>query len=110
MIIPAMTKPSNDSLDFVKTIGRLYYEKNDHRDLARKMGVYFLDHVRNTYKLSTGTLDDDFVKNLHVKSGHNESDVKKIISFISFVNEAPGITDMQLAEFHNDLEEFYRKT
>ncbi|MEJ0101785.1 MAG: hypothetical protein WDO19_04130 [Bacteroidota bacterium] len=73
------------------------------------MGSYFLDHVRNTYKLSTGTLDDDFIKNLHFKSGYNESNLKKIISFISFVNEVPGITDMQLAEFHNDLEEFYRK-
>ena len=39
--IPAIAKPRNDSLDFVKTIGRLYYEKNDHRDLAKKMGIVF---------------------------------------------------------------------
>lgn len=106
--IPFVTKPKNDSLDFVKTIGRLYYEKNDHRDLAKKMGLYFLDHIRNTYKLPTGKLDDDFVKNLHFKSGYNESNLKKIVSFISFVDVAPGITDAQLAEFHQDLEDFYK--
>jgi hypothetical protein len=108
--IPAFAKPGNDSLDFVKTIGRLYYEKNDHRDLAKKMGLYFLDHVRNTYKMSTGSLDDSLAKTLHIKSGHNESKLKKIISFINFVHEAPGITDLQLAEFHEDLEDFYRNT
>lgn len=106
--IPFVSKPKNDSLDFVKTIGRLYYEKNDHRDLAKKMGLYFLEHIRNTYKLPTGQLDEEFVKNLHYKSGYNQSDLKKIVSFIDFVNEAPGVTDAQLAEFHKDLEDFYK--
>jgi hypothetical protein len=32
-IIPVITKPRNDSLDFVKTIGRLYYDKGDHKNL-----------------------------------------------------------------------------
>ena len=72
------------------------------------MGLYFLDHVRTVYKLPTGKLDDEFVKNLHFKSGYNESHLKKIVSFISFVNEAPGVTDVQLAEFHKDLEDFYK--
>ncbi len=39
--IPPAAKPRNDSLDFVKTIGRLYYEKNDHRDLAKKWDRIF---------------------------------------------------------------------
>ena len=29
-IIPVVAKPKNDSLDFVKTIGRLYHDKGDH--------------------------------------------------------------------------------
>ena len=33
------------------------------------MAAYFLEHVRNRYKLATGTLDDDFIKNLQYKSG-----------------------------------------
>ena len=67
--IPVIKKPRNDSLDFVKTIGRLYFDKGDHKNLCRKMSAYFLEHVRNKYKLSTGTLDDNFVKNLQFKSG-----------------------------------------
>jgi hypothetical protein len=60
--IPLVNKPRNDSLDFVKTIGRLYYEKGDNVNLCRKMASYFLEHVRNRYKLPTGTLDDEFIR------------------------------------------------
>ncbi|MCW3116033.1 MAG: hypothetical protein JWM28_115 [Chitinophagaceae bacterium] len=108
--IPEVAKPRNDSLDFVKTIGRLYYEKNDHRDLARKMGLYFLEQVRNKYKLSTSQLDNEFIKMLHFKSGYPENELRNITSFIHFAETAPKISDVQLANFHKQLEEFYMKT
>jgi len=108
--IPVVAKPGNDSLDFVKTIGRLYYEKNDHRDLSKKMGLYFLEHVRNRYKISTSALNDNFIKTLHYKSGYIESDLRQIISFINFIETAPAISDPQLAEFHGLLEAFYKNT
>jgi hypothetical protein len=108
--IPEFARPNNDSLDFVKTIGRLYYEKSDHKDLAKKMSLYFLDFVRTNYKLSTAILDENFIRNLHFKSGYVESELKTIISFINFLDEAPGISDMQLSAFHKQLENFYKKT
>lgn len=107
-IIPVMTRPGNDSLDFVKTIGRLYHEKGDHIDLAKKMSAYFLEHVRNKYKLSTSKLDDDFVLALQKKTSQPEVIVKEIVSFMKYIQDAPGITDEQLAKFHKQLEEFYK--
>jgi hypothetical protein len=108
--IPAFIKPKNDSLDFVKTIGRLYHEKNDHRDLGKKMSMYFLEHVRNRYKISTSKLDGEFVKLLHYKTGYKETELQQIVSFISFVDTAPGVSDAQLAKFHGQLENFYKQT
>lgn len=107
--IPVITKPRNDSLDFVKTIGRLYYDKGDHKNLCRKMGAYFLEHVRNKYKLPTGSLDDDFVKNLQYKSGAEESEIRGIVSFIKYLDEAAAINNNQLTDFHKQLESFYKK-
>src|SRR5687767_10917287 len=109
-IIPVIKKPVNDSLDFVKTIGRLYYDKKDHNNLSRKMSSYFLEHVRSRYKLSTGLLDDKFAQALHYKSGFPEKDISEIVSFINFIDTAPAVSDRQLAEFHGMLEEFYKKT
>ena len=106
-MIPVINRPGNDSLDFVKTIGRLYHEKGNHIDLARKMSAYFLEHIRNKYKLSTSELDEQFVQALQKKTGQKESVIWEIISFIKYLQDAPDITDERLADFHKKLEEFY---
>ena len=107
-IIPVMAKPRNDSLEFVKTIGRLYHEKRDNKNLSKKMAAYFLEHIRNRYKLSTNQLDDEFIKSLVRKTAQPESDVREIISFIANIEETGEISDGQLADFHKKLEEFYK--
>ena len=107
--IPVVGKPKNDSLNFVKTIGRLYYDKSDHKNLSRKMGAYFLEHVRSRYKLLTGNLDDEFVKTLQYKSGAEESTIRGIVSFIKYADDAPVITGNELNDFHKQLELFYQK-
>lgn len=107
--IPVVAKPRNDSLDFVKTIGRLYYDRSDHRNLCRKMAGYFLEHVRSRYKLPTGTLDDAFVKNLQFKTGAGEEEIRRIVTYIRYTEDAPAVTAEEVTEFHKLLEGFYKK-
>jgi hypothetical protein len=109
-MIPEYAKPRNESLDFVKTMGRLYYERRDHQNLARKMGVYFLEHVRSTYKLPTHTLDEQFVESLHFKSGYSRDDLNEIVSFVQYLQDNGGVNEQQLIHFHNQLESFYQNT
>ena len=103
-------KPKNDSLDFVQTIGRLYYDKKDHKDLAKKMSVYFLDHIRNRYKLSADTLDEGFINALHVKTGYDLNKIKNIVDFMLQIESSDIIKENHLADFHNQLESFYQHT
>jgi hypothetical protein len=109
-MIPAYERPKNDSLDFVKTIGRLYYDRKDHKNLARKMASYFLDHVRTRYKLPTQALDDEFVQNLQYKSGYPIEDLRQIIGFINNLDGMPAISENQLSRFHKQVELFYQNT
>lgn len=109
-MIPPHEKPKNDSLDFVKTLGRLYYDQKDHKNLAEKMSAYFLEHVRSTYKISTHTLDDDFVKVLHAKSGYAESEIRKIVDEILEVSNWSNSSEEKLAQLHKSLEHFYQNT
>lgn len=109
-VIPVVQSPRNDSLDFVQTIGRLYYDKKDHGDLARKMSVYFLDHVRGHYKLPTHTLDESFVHALHAKSGYGITEIRALLQSIDRVTTARSITEEELTQFHNQLESFYQNT
>jgi hypothetical protein len=107
--IPVMKPPKNDSLNFVKTIGRLYYDKGDNRNLCRKMAAYFLEHVRANYKIPTNVLDDKFIRTLQYKSGAEEYEVRSIISFIKYMDDGGPAGREQLADFHNQLETFYKK-
>ncbi|HEX7845164.1 MAG TPA: DUF4350 domain-containing protein [Chitinophagaceae bacterium] len=106
--IPVVSKPKNESLDFVKTIGRLYYDKGDHVNLSKKMAAYFLEHVRNRYKLSTSILDEEFIKKLQFKTGYEEAEIRNIVSFIQKLSSTSSISEKQLADFHKKLESFYQ--
>lgn len=107
--IPVVRRPVNDSLDFVRTIGRLYHDKGDHTNLSRKMAAYFLEYVRNRYKLPTNNLNDEFVKNLHHKTGIPEEELLSLAVFIRALDQQVTVNDRQLAEFHHQLESFYKK-
>lgn len=109
-MIPVYKKPRNESLDFVKTMGRLYYDRRDHKNLAKKMGIYFLEHVRSTYKLPTHTLDEQFVEALHFKSGYSNSELNEIVSFVRYLQEDGAVREEELIHFYNQLESFYQNT
>src|SRR6185312_7594927 len=108
--IPVINPVKNDSLEFVKTIGRLYFQKRNNKNLCQKMGVYFTEHVYSHYKLNTGNMDKDFVTRLAQKSGSSERVIQSITEFISFSHEAPAVHDQQVIEFYQLLETFYKTT
>ena len=74
------------------------------------MSAYFLEHIRNHYKLPTHTIDDEFVKAVHNKANYPEDEIKKIVSFVQFLQESPAISEKQLSDFYKQLELFYQNT
>jgi hypothetical protein len=108
-MIPIVTKPRNDSLDFVKTIGRLYHEKGDHRNLAKKMSSYFLEHVRNRYKLPTVNLDEQFIRTLQFKTNVEEGLVRDIVTSIKYFEDSFSASPRELQAFYRKLENFYQQ-
>jgi hypothetical protein len=108
-IIPVMLPLKNASVDFVKTIGRLYFQRKDNKNLASKMNSHFLDHVRNTYNIPTSQLDEEFVKRLSYKSGLSINVVRDIVNEVKSIDEEPEIGDKQLLQLSNKLENFYKR-
>ncbi len=108
-MVPVIPPVSNSSLDFVKTIGRLYYQQKDNGNLAQKMTAHFLDHVRSRYNLSTSVLDEAFIDRLSYKSGVNRNELKEIVDNIKNFQEQPALTDEALMEFNKKTEAFYKQ-
>jgi len=109
-IIPEYAKPKNDSLEFVTTIGKLYYEKGDHKNLAEKLTQYFLDHIRTNYKISTVEINDAFEQQLAAKSNKNITEIKAITQLMHTINLSRNITQKQLMDYYELLENFYKTT
>lgn len=108
--IAPYAKPANDSLDFVRTLGRLYYDRRDHQNLAAKMATYFLEHVRTRYALPTHTLDENFVQALQAKSGYPLDDIKQLVETVLYVQSVSFLPETELATFYQRLEAFYQTT
>ncbi|MET0243075.1 MAG: hypothetical protein ABW174_06390, partial [Flavitalea sp.] len=104
--IPVKTPLKNSSVDFVKTIGRLYFQRRDNKNLTTKLTTHFLDQVRQQYNITTSTLDKNFEKKLAHKSGHSEEDVRKLLETIHVVNTRPLISDELLLKYSDQLEKF----
>ncbi len=108
-LVPEHTSPANDTLAFVTTVGKLYYEKADHKNLAEKLSVYFLDFIRNKYKISTAEINHDFAKSVAIKSNIPLEEIVQITDTLTEIKISNGITQQQLMDYHNKLEHFYSK-
>jgi len=107
-MIPVIAPLRNSSLDFVKTIGRLYYQRRDNLNLANKMSAHFLGHVRSKYNLQTANLDKDFAERLSYKSGYDKELTKDIVDHIKVIQQQQSLSDEGLLDFNNKMEEFYK--
>jgi hypothetical protein len=107
--IPLKPKLHNASVDFVKTIGRLYFQRKDNKNLAGKMITHFLDQVRQQYNITTSQLDKNFEKKLSYKSGHTPEEVKDLVDEIKLVQDRPLVSDELLMEFNQKLDKFKTK-
>jgi hypothetical protein len=109
-LIPVITPLKNSSLDFVKTIGQLYYQKRDHRNLALKISTHFLDHIRTRYNIPTSHLNEHFVERLAFKAGVEKQEVESIVASIHRMNISDSISEIELLQFNRIIENFYKNT
>ena len=57
--IPVVRPPLNKSLEFVKLIGTLYFQKKDHADLVRKKYIYFAEMLRRSLQVDLEAVEED---------------------------------------------------
>lgn len=48
-IIPVMAPLRNSTLDFVQTVGNVYFNQRDNKNIAQKKVSYFLEYVRSNF-------------------------------------------------------------
>jgi len=108
-IIPIIEPLKNDSVSFVETVGRLYYNKGNHANLAEKMMQQFLEWVRIYYLLNTNMLNENFIHQLTIKSGQPEATVRGIVDMVHEIRlKEIKIDDAYLYQLYNTIQQFYK--
>jgi hypothetical protein len=106
-IIPVLEDKSNTSLDFIQTIGNMYFAQGEHIRLCDMMLKQFQTFVRERYHLASREMDETFMNTLSIKSDVPQERIKRIVGFERriYIND---ITEDNMVEFHQLLNNFYK--
>ena len=107
-IIEQLKPNENTTLTFTETIGRLYLQKKDNKNIADKMVTYFNEYIRNTYFLNSNHVNDDFVTVLSRKSGVEKEKVDTLYRSIAATQSSDVVNDYQLLSLQQQIQDFYK--
>lgn len=105
-IIPIVQLPKNMSLEFVQTVGQLYFQQANHDNLARKKIQYFLAELRERYFLNTQVLDADFTQTLSRKSGVSLDQVQALVRRFGQAQQTGFLSEFDLLQLNAAIEQF----
>jgi hypothetical protein len=108
-IIPIIKPLANTSLEFVATIGNLYYERGDHKNIAEKKIQFLFDQIRTQYLLNLHDPNEGLVFVLAKKSGVPEQTVRELITLINQVTAKEKISADELTNLNKAIEKFQLK-
>lgn len=105
--IPVTQSVANTSLQFVKTIGGMYYQQEAHLQIIRHQYQLFLTFIRTQYAIATNNLDEDFLKKVSLKSGVDEKSIDFILKEAARLEKLNNVTTKDLVEYNQLTETFY---
>jgi hypothetical protein len=108
-IIPVIRPLANTTLEFVSTIGNLYYQRGDHKNIADKKIQFFFDYIHVHYFLSTTHRGEGFISIVAKKSGAGEQTIRSLIEIINTILSKEKIEKEELISLNSLLEIFYKK-
>lgn len=109
-IVPVITPPRNMSLEFAVTLGRLYFNSGNNKDIALKKFSYFCDYIRTRFNIKNISSDYKLYELLAEKTGLSIDIISGIFKNAEFIRNQKWTGNDQLISFNKKIEEFYIKT
>jgi hypothetical protein len=109
-IIPVISPFTNTTLEFVETVGNLYYQQKDYKNIAEKKISYFLDYLRNKYSVKTSTFDEETIRKISEKSSSSVAKLNSLFKNIEQIKRSLKISEEDLININYKIEKFYERT
>lgn len=108
-IIPILEIPKNTSLEFIQTIGKMYFQQSDHANIAQKKIQHLLLYIRERFGLRTTELDEEFKEALIQKTGLPPLDINVLFSEIAHAERSGTLSEYALLSLNRRIEDFYQR-
>lgn len=107
-IIPVVEPLRNTTLDFVDIVGTLYFQTGNHKNIAEKKIIYFLEYIRSAFQIKTNLYDDAFINRITNLSGIERETIHDLFYYFAEITVKESITQQELLKLNRMIEAFHR--
>lgn len=104
--IPIILPLKNQTIAFTRTIANMYFEKQEHKNIAEHKISYLLEFIRTKLHIPTTTIDTTFYKYVASRSGNSYESVAKLFQFCEQIHLKNQITSDELVKLNKMIEKF----
>jgi len=105
--IKVLPHPSNSALAFIKNMGALYFNNNNHKQIAIIRLRYFFNFLKDRYGfLQKDISNENSIILLSQKSGIEIQYLKNLFRQIQVIEHAIAITEADLQNLYSEIEQF----
>ncbi len=106
-VVPIIKAPVNSTVTFIETIGRLYFSRKNHLDIAKKRFSYLQEFIRTKYYINTSDMNDELYQQLADKSSIPVRAIRQLFDLGQNLNNMQRISEEDLEQFNRRIEFFY---
>ena len=105
--VPVVAAPVNAILDFVRTVGRLYFQHADHSALVDRKLRYFFDRNRSRQGLTDVDLSEETERRVATRTSLSNEHVAGLFARFRRLHRSRSVKPEQLVELDRSLDRFY---
>jgi len=103
--IPVVLPPANTTVEYVKTLGSLFFRERNHKSAAMKLIRHFLLQIKEKYLVPV-EFSEKFYHQFSSKSNVDKEHVIRTFELIQLVKSRPQIEEKMLVDLSRKIEEF----
>ena len=108
--LPVPQPVVNDSLEYVSTIGSLYYHQGDGANLVAKMKQHLSEGLRTRYFIDLNAAGNDAAALIAQKTGYPLPDVQDLLYHLNANLPPARVDEADLQQVYHRLQKFYKHT
>ncbi len=103
--IPVVVPPKNETLSFTKTIGDMYIENKEHRQIALMHIKHFMDYVRTQLHIDTRATLPELTSKIAQKTKTDKNQVINLFELIEYINNSTKISMQTVMDLNKKINE-----